>query len=360
MKRNYLIVCLLLSTQIINAQIELNQENFATLGDKERMSSATIASEVDLNTGAGYFWDFSHLTPESQVLEEYKPISDLGQLAGFQFGNFSPDKYKATYHIINPDVPLQYLPSFLPIQFSDYNNLMKLSEDSLSLVGLSVNINGQALPIRYSEIETQYYFPVKYGDHYTTHGRFDQDMNPMVDAQWRQKREHEVTVDGWGKVFTPIGSFDCLRIKHIVVEQDSIYASVSGFGAWLPLNVPKQIIYEWRTLEEGSPVVRIKANIQGNNENVTAIEYRDNVVFVGVDELKDNISLTVYPNPVFTAMHVNTNYSFESYAIYSVDGKIVQTGIFSSSIDCSQLQKGAYTLRLSGKDNVASKAFVKQ
>ena len=360
MKKLPLIACLLFTTQLVTAQIELNEENFSTVNAKERMSSAAIATEVDLNTGEGYFWDFSDLTPTNQTLEEYNPVSDLGSIAGFQFGNFAPDKYKATYYILNPDVPLSALPSFLPIQFSDYNNLMRLSEDSLSLVGVSVTINGQTLPIRYSEIETQYYFPVKYGDQYTTRGRFDQDMNPMVDAQWRQKRQHDVHVDGWGKVFTPMGSFDCLRVKHTIVEQDSIYASINGFGMWVPLNVPKQIVYEWRTTSEGSPLVRIKANLQGTNENVTSIEYRDDAVFVGLDELGNDISLSVYPNPVFNAMHVNTNTSFEKYTILSVDGKTVQSGVFTASIDCSQLGSGAYLLRLSGKNNVVSKAFVKQ
>lgn len=348
----------------LNAQIELNKENFATVNAKERMSDADISSEIDLSTGAGYFWDFSQLVATGQQIEEYKPISGLGALVNFQFGTTAPARYKATYYNLNQDVPLQYLPSFLPITFSDYNNLFRLSDDSLSLVGISVNINGQTLPIRYSDIEAQYRFPVKYGDHYTTRGKFDQDMNPIYDAKWRQKRQHEIDVDGWGKVFTPIGNFDCLRIKHTIVEQDSMYITVAGFATWVPINVPKQIIYEWRTTSEGSPLIRVKANVtgNGNNQNVTvrSIQFRDNTSFVGTKELVENGMFNVYPNPVNNVLNIDANVDFEQYEILSLDGKSVQKGIYFTSIDCSALESGAYILRLTSKINVQNKTFVKQ
>ncbi|HRO75920.1 MAG TPA: T9SS type A sorting domain-containing protein [Crocinitomicaceae bacterium] len=348
----------------LNAQIELNKENFATVNAKERMSDAATSSEIDLNTGAGYFWDFSQLVATGQQIEEYNPISGLGMLANFQFGPAAPSQYKATYCNLNQDVPLQNLPSILPITFSDYNNIFRLSDDSLSLVGISVSVNGQTMPIRYSDIEAQYRFPVQYGDHYTTYGKFDQDMNPIYDAKWRQKRQHEINVDGWGKVFTPIGNFDCLRIKHRVTEQDSMYITVSGFGVWIPINVPTQTIYEWRTTSEGSPLIRVKTNITGNGNNqtetISSIQFRDNNVFVGTKELAGNSLFNVYPNPVNNVLNIDANGTFEQYEILSLDGKSVQKGMFFPAIDCSALESGAYILRLTSKTNVENKTFVKQ
>lgn len=359
MKKTLTLVLLLVGAQSFG-QIELKKEHFATLGASERMSSAAANSQVDLQTGAGYFWDFSQLTAQSQKIEEYKPISQLGATANFQFGNYAPDKYKATYYILNPDLPLQNLPSFLPIQFSDYNNVMRLTNDSLSLVGVTVSVNGQTLPIRYSEIEAQYRFPVKYQDHYTTKGKFDQDLNPIYDAKWRQKRQHEINVDGWGKAFTPIGSFDVLRIKNTIIEQDSIYATVNGFGMWIPINVPKQNVYEWRTTSEGSPIVRIKTTVSGTNETIRSIEFRDNTEFVGTQELKNEAKFIVYPNPVFNVLKIHSEISFDKYEIISIDGKIVQSGIFNADIDCSSLQNGSYLIRLTNKEFVQTKSFVKE
>jgi hypothetical protein len=237
---------------------------------------------------------------------------------------------------------------------------MRLSADSLSLVGVTISINGQTLPIRYSDIEAQFYFPVKYLDHYTTRGKFDQDLNPIYDAKWRQKRQHEINVDGWGKAFTPIGSFDVLRVKHTIIEQDSIYATVSGFGMWVPINVPKQNIYEWRTTTEKSPIVRIKTTITGSNETIRSIEYRDNTEFVGVSELNNDLAFSIYPNPVFNVLKMNTSVDFQKYEIISIDGKLVQSGIFSPEIDCSNLKAGSYLLRLTANNSVKTKSFVKE
>lgn len=356
MKKFYIALSVLISVQL-NAQISLSKQHFATKGDSERMSSASASSQIDLNTGADYVWDFSHLTAESQLVEEYGSISSLGAVGNLQFGSFAPDKYKASYFILNQDVPLQYLPSFLPITFSDYNNIMQLTDDSLSLVGVTVSINGQSLPIRYSDIEAQFYFPVSYGDHYTTYGKFDQNMNPIYDAQWKQKREHEVDVDGWGKVTTTLGTFDALRIKHTIVEQDSIYASINGFGMWLPLNIPTQVIYEWRTLEEKSPVVRIKANIVGGNEVVRSVQFRDNVV-LGTENLLDE-ELSVYPNPVENVLNISTGL-FDKYKIMTIDGKQVLSGSVTNEINCSDLNSGTYIIQLTADTTVKNITFVKR
>lgn len=356
--KQFLLLISALSLGYANAQIELTKEHFADKDDAARMSSASTSSEIDFGTGEGYFWDFTHLEAQSQKMEVYQPISDLGGFATMQFGNYSPDKYKGSYFMLNPDIPLQFLPSFLPIQFSDYNNVFQLGEDSLSLIGVTISINGQALAIRNDKIESFYYFPVKYGDNYTTHGKFDRDMNPIFDMQWRQKRQHEVNVDGWGKVFTPHGNFECLRIKHSIVEQDSIYASVSGFGTWLPLNIPKQTIYEWRTLDEKVPLVRVKTNTFGNNETITSIEFRDDNL-LSINSLEEEMKFSIYPNPVFNVLTIQTTMDFEQYEIMSLDGKIVQSGVFAPAIDCSTLNNGSYILRLTTSDVVQTRTFVK-
>lgn len=342
----------------LNAQITLEKQHFATVGAEERMSSASTTTAIDFSTGANHTWDFSNLGATTQLVEEYNPISDLGAMAAMQFGNFAPDKYKATYYHLNQDLPLQNLPSFLPITFSDYTSVMRLTNDSLSLVGVTISINGQSLPIRYSEIEAQYYFPINYGDSYTTRGRFDQDLNPIYDAQWRQKRQHEVEVDGWGQITTPLGTFDALRIKHTIEEQDSMYVSVNSFGMWLPINVPTQVNYEWRTQSEKSPLVRVKTNIVQGNEVVRSIQFRDNNI-VSVDEFLSKETM-IYPNPVRSELNVTAEANFSNYEILSLDGKLIQTGAFQNAISCESIQNGMYLLRLKSESGTITKTFIKE
>lgn len=211
MKKSYLfgLLCIPLFSF---GQISLNIHNFPTVHEAQRMSTASNQSEIDLGTGANYHWDYSHLTATSQSMDEYDDINGLGFLVMGQFGGFAPQKFRATYYLPNPDLPLQNLPSFLPIQISNLNEMYRLTDDSLSLVGSSVDFNGQGVPIRNTDIETFYHFPLEYGNQYTTYGSFKKDMNPVYDAKWNQQRTHKVSVDGWGKIKTPMGTFEALSV----------------------------------------------------------------------------------------------------------------------------------------------------
>lgn len=359
MKKNYLFGLLFLSPFVVNSQITITSHNVATVDQPQRMSSSNMTSAIDLGTGENYHWDFSMLSATDQNVEEYGKIDGLGMLIKGQFGSFAPVKFRATYYLPNPDLPLQNLPSFLPIQISDLDEFYRLTDDSLSLVGSSIKFNGQGVPIRNTDIETVYYFPLEYGDSYTTKGSFNKDMNPIFDAQWKQKRTRTVNVDGWGKVKTPLGTFQALRIHHVVIEQDSLYASMNGFGTWLPFTV-RTGIYEWRTLDEKNPVVRVKTTINGQNETVRSVEFRDNRVLLGTNELT-NEEVEIYPNPVKNTMSITTESFINSYQIFSMDGKLIRSGeVYNKSIDCSDLNGGVYLLQLEGDNLSLHTKFVKE
>lgn len=361
MKKLNLLSIAMLFIPFSYAQITLTNSDFPEKNDSFKMSSAALSSNLDLNGGANHFWDYSSLTANSQDVDEYKKISDLGAMIFIQFGSFAPSRYQASYFKLNEDVPLQYLPSFLPITISDYNNLYRKSQDSLSLVGISLKIQGQDLGIRYNRIERQYRFPVNYGDLDTTYSHFDQDMNPIYDAKWRQKRQHITAVDGWGQISTPYGTFSVLRIKHTITEQDSIYATVGGFSTWLPLNIPKQVEYEWRANGEKNPILRIKANLVGGNEVIRSIQYRDtSSLSLSIQNVEETENIQVHPNPTNEKLYINTD-NYHSFEIISVEGKILLKGkINQSTIDVSHFKKGSYLLKLQNDSNTVLQRFIKE
>jgi len=359
MKKRYFLLSLLLISTAVNAQIALLSDHFVTESYSGRMSNASTDSELDLNGGSHHLWDFTNLQAIDQKWEVYGDMNDMGALVKFQFGQFAPTKYKATYYLQNDDLPLQNLPSFLPIQISEMDNIVRNSEDSLSNVGIVVTINGQQLPIRFENIETYYYFPLKYGDAYTTYGSFNEDLNPIYDAKWRQKRTHKVEVDGFGTIKAPFGTYDCLRIKHTIKEQDSLYVTVNNFGMWLPVNVPQQTIYEWRCINIKLPLVRIKTSKIGNTETVTSVQFLYNHDFLSTNELTEN-QFSIYPNPTNNTLNINSDIPFTHFSIFSVDGKEVLNGKQQSSIDCSALKAGTYLIRFSTEKGMVTKPFVKE
>lgn len=90
---------------------------------------------------------------------------------------------------------------------------------------------------------------------------------------------------------------------------------------------------------------------------------------VDIEELTDNVSLNVYPNPnsgIFT-IELNTTANIEGIlSITSIDGKIVYTdkvegnGLISKSISISHLADGIYYLKLETKDAIKTYKVLKQ
>jgi hypothetical protein len=80
-----------------------------------------------------------------------------------------------------------------------------------------------------------------------------------------------------------------------------------------------------------------------------------------VDELSSSESqVEIYPNPTSSKVFIESNERFQSYEIYSMTGKLVQSGALEqNSIDVAQLSKGSYFLKLfDGSDRKAVSQLV--
>ena len=77
---------------------------------------------------------------------------------------------------------------------------------------------------------------------------------------------------------------------------------------------------------------------------------------VGLDELSS--TFTIYPNPVQNEIQLSPDYvrNFTQYRLYSLDGKIQQTGPITQTIHLTHLTSGNYVLEIS---NAHQKQFAK-
>lgn len=341
------------------SQITIDSLNMPAAGDTIRIANAMIDNTMDFQaTGPNYTWDFSNLQWNGQKLNDYHPVSQAGPLIQISFGNFAPVKYKATYFVQSLSFPT--LPSQLPITIEDVNQFYRLTDDSMTMVGIKLKINGQEIPAKSDTIETKYKFPLTYGSTHTSRGATDLDMNPIYDAMWRQHRKRETEVDGWGQITTPYGTFNALRIHHRIMESDSFYVSFGGFGTWVGIPVPESHEYEWRATEEKEPILLVKTSMVQGNENVTAVEYKSNYT-VGLEE--QQLLVSMYPNPVQDQLTVSSADIFDGYTIFSTDGKVVQANALSGgntqTINVSALHKGTYLISLRSGSRSVVKPFVK-
>lgn len=357
-----LLLLTLLPTTYINAQITLNQTDFADGGDTVRMSQTMDPSLDFVSTGTNYVWDFSTLQASSQTLKNYRPSSELSFLSSFIFGTFAPTEYKATYFIESTDIPIDQLTSVLPITIEDIFQFSRVTADSITSIGYSMVVNGTEIPFKSDTIEKRYEFPIQFGNTTYSRGYTNIDLNPTYDAVWRQYRTHTSEIDGWGSITTPFGTFDVLRINHEINEIDSIY--YGGFGVWIPLAIPTSHIYEWWTNGEKEPLLRITTSSGVSGENITAVEYRDNYIdfTAGVEQL--SIDFKLFPNPSKNSLSLNTNKYIDKVIITDATGKKIREILYPASakveVNVSDLTPGVYYVKVLSGEEVGIKSFVKE
>lgn len=336
---------LLLLPLAANAQITLTDQHFPGGGELFIFSTLNDPSIDYQTTGANQTWDFSALTPTGQRGLQTNDILQAGGLAQLMFGILAPADYKAAYFNSAIDFPLAQLSGFLPVQIDGMNQYTRIAPDAVQTVGYEIISSGTGYAFRSDTIETRYALPLTFGNSYESRGSTALDLNPIYDAQWRQHRHRVSEVDGWGTVTTPHGTFQALRLHHVVNETDSIYLSFQGFGTWLPITVPVSHEYEWRSTDEKEAVMRIKTSEVAGNQTVTAVEYRDEYNGLGLGELSS--TLNVYPNPAANELHVDLDETCDQLAVIDASGRIVLTVRPDSAntvMDVSSLSKGDYQL----------------
>lgn len=366
MKKLLYFLLIFISFQVFG-QITLTQTDFATTGDTVRMSSAMDPTIDFSTTGPSQNWDFSNLTPTIQGIKYFQPVSNAGAFVNFIFGTFAPVKYQASYFLPSTDLPLQQITSFLPIGIEDVFQFTKRSADSVTSVGIAmtVSFNGSAttIPIQSDTIETPYDFPLVFGNTHFSRGATSVDFNPIYNAKWNQHRSRLTTVDGYGSITTPFGTFEALRLRHDIDEIDSLYTELPFLGGtWIPLDIPASHQYEWWTNGQKEPILRVNTTEILGNETVTSIEYRDiyrpEVASISENYLSDQISIS--PNPADEQIEIKAPFEMETVSILNALGQTVYYKDSNSkhlTIDVSSFEQGNYWVSGEGGGGVFVKSL---
>ena len=346
------------------AQISVDVNDFADGGDTVRFSITTNPGIDFATTGANMSWDFSDLSAESQELLEYKDVSLAGPLVSFTFGAFADETYQATNYTAATDIPLDAAGQFLPININEVNQFAKHSDSAIGLVGLAINVEGNDIPVPSDTIETKFVLPLNFGDAYNSRGYTYLNMNPIFNLIWIQYRQRSSSVDGWGTITTPFGSFDCLRVKHEITETDSVLIDFAGTGnpIWIELPVPPSVDYEWIAKNELAPILSIRTTNAGGNETVTQIKYRD--IYLGLDAgINENtLNLKIGPNPVNNTLLINGLNEETPYQLLSLEGKVIQTGTvnhMNAKINVSELKTGIFLIHIGEGTQKFTKRIIK-
>ena len=281
-------------------QITIHSSDLPTTGSIYRVSIGQAFTGMDETlANANYIWNYSQLISTSQTLDTFVAVFTTGFIYSSAFILNSTYAEKS-------NTPQVTIPGFLTVDY-EYD-FYKRSTSAYVHTGFGARMNSIPLPVLYSPTDTIYRFPLQYGNTDSSASAFSVTIPGL--GYYGGNKTRTDTVDGWGTLITPYGTFNSIRVKSVINEKDSMHIDMPfPFG----FSIQRAVVTEYKWLATGQGIPLLQINTSGNT--VTQIIYRDSlrVTPLSVNNDSRNIldgnDLTIFPNPSSGKMLVYFNHS---------------------------------------------------
>ena len=257
MNKNILLFALSAWAICGKAQITITSSDMPSAGDTLRysLSSSTVSSALLNQVGTNQTWDFSFLTPSNQDIAAYKTPASINFAYLLSFGSSSYGKKDADQNIGI-------------VTASDVYLFYRNSASSFATDGRGFTVSGSPLPLSqtYTGKDVLYKFPLNYGNA-DTNSYSSSEVNAVV-AQIASSGRRINTVDAWGSITTPFGTFNFIRVKSVVRHTDTVKTQL--------INIPVTRNYtEYKWLAQGQKIPILEIVVVSGFGGSTTIRYRD-------------------------------------------------------------------------------------
>jgi len=341
MKKLFILIAVLMSMQAYS-QITLTQSDFPQVDDSYVVSIINDASSFDFaTTGANHIWDFSQMVPQSQDTVVFISASSTSLPVTYiaAFNNFVTDPEHdadvANYQDYGNPIPT--------VTIEDFYAFYKIQSDAYIQVGAGLTINSAPIPVLYNPMDTIVMLPAAFGNMDTCFSSFSADVPTL--GYYSEQRMRYTSIDGWGTVTTPYGTFDALRISSYSEIHDSLYYEAYGVG--FPMD-RTETEYKWYAHGYSIPVLQVI--LRDGMSASSTVTYIDSLRNLSLSELQ-NVNISIHPNPASDAVYidVNENHFPLDMVIFDVAGReVLSREIGDNRIDVSGLPKGVYSISLTG------------
>lgn len=283
MKLTLLLTTFLLIFSSLRAQITYQSSDYAGVGEHYLVSTNLFSFTSNFSeTGENFEWDFSNLLATQQDALEYVDPDDAGYFVPFYAqcvlqtgGIFScngdwNNLTNLAYKLLDSLVLAGY-------EFRDVVSHLKKTNTTLeeTMLGLRYG-NEQVQPplaIVYDNADTIYRFPIQYQNRDSSRMNFSIDLRDLnIQFAYTANRKRVNRVDGWGKLTTPLGTFEnTLRMRTVLTINDE--AIVNGQEVTVP--GVQQVTYSWFDKDYGTPVLVAEGILAGSSEIILRVRYID-------------------------------------------------------------------------------------
>ena len=343
--KNFYTLLFCLASALLNAQITISATDMPGVNDTLRYSTGATtglnATTIASNTGINYTWDFSALTPTDQLLQSFKASTATPYFLYFA-GMIG---YKRADSVV-----------LGPLTQKNVWDFYKNTASKFTIEGTGFTTSGIPLASDYSDPDELYYFPLNYSD--IDSGTFNVATSIPTLGSYIQAGKRKNSVDGWGNITTPFGTFNALRIKSVITETDTIKIT-TPINFSLPFS-NNRIEYKWLAKGIHIPILEI---VVGAGGIISSVKYRDQYHYIPkppvanftADQLFPKINNTV----TFTDQSINNPTRWKwtiTPATYTFAAGTVDT---LQNIQLKFTANGNYTVSLRAQNNIGLNTVTK-
>lgn len=343
-----------------SAQDTLQSQDLPNNGDIFVLSTGSIFNTIEPSaTGEDFVWNYSNLESSSQQIDSMIPTSATNPALSFFFIDNVLNTNRANHasrgHNFNLGIS----------EFTDVFNYYYNSASRYEQPGLGAIIDSILIPIFYTPHDIIYKLPIRYNNEDSVSYEFEIDLSSStIGIYYHVNRKRHNKVDGWGTLITPFGTFDVLRIKTTLTEEDSLYISALNQG----IKLPAVTSYEFKWMGTGFGLPLLQINTTAIDTQVTQIIYQDSIRLTNVSDFKQVISEPlIFPNPANEKIVIKYSIQKKSEVmidLFSVEGRKIfnlketktNIGLNFQTIDLSKynLVDGNYFLKLSSENSTVT------
>lgn len=346
-------VILLVAVNLM-AQPDIDHLDMPNAGDTIRTSINLDLEGTDFSlTGTDYVWNYSTLQFTTQKVDTFIDVTTTPFAYQYVFNNpFDPN------HQASVASKQNILEAILNMPLQESCLFYKETDQAFGTIGVAATLNGIPIPLAFSSMDKEYQFPVTYADEYASEANIMQEI-PGI-GYLMMKRDRTSTVDGYGTLTTPYGTYSTLRIKSEITEYDSIYLQSTGTGIPITRNITE---YKWLGNDMGIPLLHVSVEAM-----TTRVQYidsvRNNSVAINTHPLSPK-TINLFPVPATNTLAITSNNGklITRLTCYNTNGLVVWQNRFNGlthynwNIPAS-LPAGIYFLKIHSNSQAVMKKII--
>ena len=329
MKQLFLFFTFLCYTIISYAQITITINNIVNVGDSLYQSIDTLPNNSSISPqGTGnQTWDFSSVEAHDNDTIYLLHTEETPYYESFPNSNVCA--------FILPDTIYQYLTR---------------NETGLIINGmvLDINNNGAADTVIFERSESFIALPANYNDKTMDTTKAELIIGNMKLIQTKFKTD---TIDAYGELTIPLGTFSSLRFFTTSIQIDSIYSYSGGNWVFTTENIDTSYNFSWWTNDAAAKMELCNFRYDFTGDSIiNKITYLKDVRFSNIKEIIVENNNFIYPNPSAGFITFKGDISeVKSIEIFDYNGRLIGKYIPRNNhfkIDISNKAAGLYFFKI--------------